>query len=156
MRIAVGSDERMHVTDVVIEELRKRGHEVVLFGPLVEGNNDYWPKVAQEVAEAVARGECDEGILFCWTGTGVSIAANKVPGIRAALCDDAETARGARLWNNANVLCMSLRRTSEVMAKEILDAWFSTSYQPNEVDDTCLAQVEALEQTYMKQEPTPA
>ena len=102
----------------------------------------------RQVAEAVASGEADEGILFCWTGTGVSLAANKVPGIRAALCDDAETARGARLWNKANVLCMSLRRTSEVVAEEILDKWFETEYQPNEEDDTCLAQVEELERTY--------
>lgn len=93
----------------------------------------------------MANGRADEGILFCWTGTGVSLAANKLPGIRAALCDDAETARGARLWNNANVLCLSIRRTSAVMAQEILDMWFKTSYQPNEVDDTCLRQVAELE-----------
>jgi ribose 5-phosphate isomerase B len=104
--------------------------------------------VARAVAEAVASGAADEGILFCWTGTGVSLAANKVPGIRAALCDDAETARGARLWNNANVLCLSLRRTSEVVAKEILDTWFNTSFEPNETDNACLAQVEELDAHY--------
>jgi ribose 5-phosphate isomerase B len=82
----------------------------------------------------------------------VSLAANKVPGIRAALCDEAETARGARLWNNANVLCLSLRRTSDVKAKEILDTWFNTAYAPNEVDDRCLRQVEALEATYRSKE----
>ena len=75
----------------------------------------------------------------------MSIAANKVRGIRAALCDDAETARGAKLWNNANVLCLSLRRTSEALLKEILEAWFATCYQPNETDDACLRMVEALE-----------
>lgn len=147
MKIAIGSDERTHLTDVVIENVRQRGHDVLLFGPLA-GAQAYWPAVAQEVAETVVSGAAEEGILFCWTGTGISLAANKVPGIRAALCDDAETARGARLWNQANVLCMSLRRTSEVMAKEILDKWFETAYQPNEVDDTCLAQVRAIEDKY--------
>jgi ribose 5-phosphate isomerase B len=82
----------------------------------------------------------------------VSLAANKVPGIRAALCADAQTARGARLWNKANVLCLSLRLTSQVVAGEILDSWFETSYQPNPEDDACLAQVEALEAEYMQPE----
>lgn len=147
MKLAVGSDERTHLTDVVVEALKERGHDVVLFGPLGEGEPQ-WPKVAQQVAEQVASGAADEGILFCWTGTGVSIAANKVPGIRAALCDDAETARGARLWNDANVLCLSIRRTSEVMAMEILEKWFGTVYQPNDTDDACMAQVAALEARY--------
>ena len=88
--------------------------------------------------------------FFCWTGTGISLAANKVPGIRAALCTDAETARGARLWNEANALCMSLRLTSEVVAKEILETWFETKYQPNEVDDTCIAQVKEIEGKYAR------
>ncbi len=144
MKLAVGSDERTHLTDAVIANLRDRGHELTLFGPLADEDR-YWPDVAQQVAEAVADGSAEEGILFCWTGTGVSIAANKVRGIRAALCDDAETARGARLWNNANVLCLSIRRTSNVVAEEILDSWFGTHYQPNEVDDACLAQIEGLE-----------
>ena len=86
--------------------------------------------------------------MFCWTGTGVSLAANKVPGIRAALCDDAEIARGARLWNNANILCISIRRISEVVTKEILDTWFSTEYKPNQEDDSCMAQVDAIEGHY--------
>ncbi|RMG97016.1 MAG: RpiB/LacA/LacB family sugar-phosphate isomerase [Chloroflexi bacterium] len=154
MKLAVGSDEKTHLTDVVIAELEKRGHEVTLFGPLAD-RQEYWPDVARQVAEQVISGQADEGILFCWTGTGVSIAANKVPGIRAALCDDAETARGARLWNKANILCLSLRRTSEVEAKEILDAWFGTAYQPNEVDDTCLAQVAEIEAIYGRSLPQP-
>jgi ribose 5-phosphate isomerase B len=148
MKIAIGSDERTHLTDVVVEEVKKQGHEVELFGPLV-GNADMWPEVARQVAEKVTSGQADEGILFCWTGTGVSLAANKVPGIRAALCDDAETARGARLWNDANILCLSIRRTPEVMAKEILDVWFKTQYEPNETDDTCLNQVASIEEKYM-------
>jgi ribose 5-phosphate isomerase B len=147
MKIAIGSDERTHLTDTVIEAVKERGHDVTLFGPLA-GQDEYWPAVAQETAETVTSGKADEAILFCWTGTGISLAANKVPGIRAALCGDAETAKGARLWNQANVLCMSLRATSEVVAKEILDAWFDTEYQPNEVDDTCLRQVQAIEDKY--------
>lgn len=150
MKIAVGSDERTYLTDKIVTDLRQRGHELTLHGPL-QDEPAYWPAVAREVAEAVVRGAADEGILFCWTGTGVSLAANKIPGIRAALCDDAETARGARLWNNANVLCLSLRRTSEIMAEEILNAWFQHQYEPNEVDDECLAQVTALEAQYRRE-----
>ncbi len=149
MKIAIGSDERTHLTDMVVENVRQRSYEVLLFGPLA-GEAAYWPAVAQQTAEAVTAGEADEAILFCWTGTGISLAANKVPGIRAALCDDAETARGARLWNDANVLCMSLRRTSEIIAKEILDKWFETAYQPNDVDDTCLTQVQAIEAKFLR------
>ncbi len=151
MKIAIGSDEKTHLTDHVVTLVKAGGHEVSLFGPLRDEAQD-WPNVAREVAEAVASGAADEGILFCWTGTGVSLAANKVPGIRAALCDEAETARGARLWNKANVLCLSLRRTSEVKAKEILEMWFSTVYMPNEVDDRCLRQIEALEAAYRSKE----
>jgi ribose 5-phosphate isomerase B len=147
MRLAIGSDERTHLTDHVLQWLKEAGHTVALFGPL-SGEKHAWPQVAQDVAETVVGGAADEGILFCWTGTGVSIAANKVPGIRAALCDDAETARGARLWNDANVLCLSLRRTSDIMVDEILDAWFATTYQSNPEDDACLVQVEALESKY--------
>lgn len=151
MKLAIGSDERTHLTDVVIEEVRKREHQVELFGPLA-GSDAYWPEVARMVSEQVSSGKADEAILFCWTGTGISLAANKVPGIRAALCADAETAKGARLWNRANVLCMSLRATSEVIAKEILEAWFGTEYQPNEVDDACLLQVREIERRYMIQD----
>jgi ribose 5-phosphate isomerase B len=153
MKIAIGSDERSHLTDAVVKEIKKRGHEVELIGPLAD-EKLYWPEVARRVAESVANHQADEGILFCWTGTGVSLAANKVPCIRAALCDDAETARGARLWNNANVLCMSLRRTPEVVAREILDSWFSTQYKPNPEDDTCIAQVEEIEATYSNKTDT--
>ena len=147
MKIAVGSDEKNYVTDVIVQELGERGHDVTLHGPLV-GVEAAWPIVARDVAEAVANGEAQAGILFCWTGTGVSIAANKVPGVRAALCEDPETARGARLWNDANVLCLSLRRTSETIAKEILQAWFNTAYKSNPEDDTCLAQVAEIEEKF--------
>ncbi|MBI4507315.1 MAG: RpiB/LacA/LacB family sugar-phosphate isomerase [Chloroflexi bacterium] len=145
MRVAVGSDERLEVTDAVVVDLQRRGHEVRLFGPLA-GGAEPWPDVARAVAEEVASGGCDEGVLFCWTGTGVSIAANKVPGIRAALCADAETARGARIWNHANVLAMSLRLTTPALAKEMLDAWFSTPPAPDEA--ACVAKVAEIERAY--------
>ncbi len=137
MRIAVGTDMDMHVARVVVEELRKMGHEVDEFGALVTQPAP-WPKVAIEVAEKVASGEYDQAVLFCWTGTGISLAANKVKGIRCALCHDAQTAAGARKWNDANILAMSLRATSEVIAKEILEAWFSNGPSQDEEDQACL------------------
>ena len=125
MRIVVGSDDRITLTSAVMAEVGSRGMELELFDALAPGDGPAWPQVAVAVAQEVAQGRCHQGILFCYTGTGVSIAANKVPGVRAALCADAETARGARLWNDANVLCMSLRLTYIDVAREILDAWFS-------------------------------
>lgn len=146
MKLAVGSDERTHLTDVIVEELKRLGHQVELVGALGQGD-PLWPEVAREVAERVASGRCQEGILLCWTGTGVTIAANKVPGIRAALCADAATAAGARQWNLANVLALSLRRTSEPVAKEILQAWFSTPIGSGE-DAKAVARVTAIERKY--------
>ncbi len=148
MKIAVGSDERTHLTDFVIDELKARGIEPELYGPLAEDNIG-WTEVAQRVAEKVKDGSCDQGILFCWTGTGVSIAANKVPGIRAALCGDAQTAQGARKWNDANVLAMSLRATSQTVAKEILEAWFSA--EPQEEEKPNIDKVKEIERKYSRQ-----
>jgi len=146
MRIAVGSDERTHLTDMVIEDLKKRGYELILFGPLVENDPDVdWPLTSSKVAQAVANGKADEGIVCCWTGTGASIAANKVPSIRAAWCHDAETARGARIWNHANVLELSLRATEEDIAKEILDAWFTTPYSEDEWNRQQMERIKQLE-----------
>ena len=144
MKISVGSDERNSVTDAVVDELQRRGHELTLHGPLKDVVG-HWPGVARAVAEDISSGQAHEGLLFCWTGTGVSMAANKVPGIRAALCLDAETARGARIWNDANLLCISLRSTSEAVAKEILETWFSTSYEPNSEDDNRLRELAEIE-----------
>ena len=138
--MAIGSDERTHVTDVVVAHLRGIGIDVELHGPLNDRPMD-WVDVGREVAERVASGACQQGVLFCWTGTGVSIAANKVPGIRAALCADAETAKGARRWNDANVLVMSLRATPEAVAKEICDAWLETS--TDEAERGTIAKVES-------------
>jgi len=149
MRIAVSSDERTRLTDVVIEELKKRGHEVKPFGPLCDEAQD-WPVVTRTAAEWVAQGQANEGIFFCWTGTGASIAANKVPGIRAALCHDAETARGARVWNHANVLVMSLRATSDAIATEILEAWFATPVSDDEWNLPQVRRIAELEAAYAR------
>jgi ribose 5-phosphate isomerase B len=149
MKLVVGSDEKTYLTERVCAELSKRGHTLELVGPLQDEPLN-WVQVAQQVAERVAAGRAEEGILFCWTGTGVSLAANKVPGIRAALCHDAETARGARLWNRANVLCMSLRATSEAVAQEILDAWFNTPLGTDPSDLLAVEQVEQIEAKYSK------
>jgi ribose 5-phosphate isomerase B len=134
MKIAFGADEKTHLTDALVDALRLRGHEVELFGPPA-GEPGSWADVARSVGERVAMNRADQGVLCCWTGTGVSIAANKVPGVRAALCADAETARGARLWNDANVLCLSLRATTESVGREILDAWLAAAPDGSETDN---------------------
>jgi ribose 5-phosphate isomerase B len=131
MRIALGSDERTPLTDAVTDELRARGHDVTLVGP-PGGEDKQWAQVGRELGELVASGSCETGVLFCWTGTGASIAANKVLGARAALCTDAPTAAGARRWNDANIVVMGLRLTSAELAHEVLDAWFSTDPDPAE------------------------
>ena len=133
MRAVLGSDERTPLTDAVEAELAERGVEVVLVGPPA-GEEIGWAEVGRRAGELVAAGEADCGVLFCWTGTGVSIAANKVRGVRAALCADAVTAAGARRWNDANVLVMSLRATSAAVAHEMLDAWFATEPDPAEAE----------------------
>jgi ribose 5-phosphate isomerase B len=124
MRIALCSDEVYAVQSLIEQGLLDRGHEVVRFGALSVGAETGWALSAEEAALAVAGGQCQEGIFSCWSGTGISIAANKVPGVRAALCTDPGTARAARRYNHANVLCLSNRLLSPDMAKEILEAWF--------------------------------
>ena len=127
MRIAFGTDERTPLTDLIKDELARRGHEIV-----VGLEDEPWPDVGRRVGEAVAQGEADRGVVCCWTGTGVSMAANKIPGVRAALCTDAETARGSRKWNDANVLAFGLRLTSPEVAKEMVDAFLSTDPEDDE------------------------
>src|SRR5215213_3996700 len=134
MRISVATDERTGVADAVVEELRKRGHDPLLHGALNADERDDWAWASEAAARDVAEGRADQAVVACWTGTGASIAANKVPGARAALCADAQTAEGARRWNDANVLALSLRATSEAELAEILDAWFSAQPSP-EPDD---------------------
>jgi ribose 5-phosphate isomerase B len=119
VRILVGADDEGAVAETVVDELRARGHDVEVL------DRGQWPDVAERVARGVAEGAADQGVLFCWTGTGTAMAANKVPGVRAALAWEPWIAEGARKWNDANVLVMSLKRTEPERAKEILDAWFS-------------------------------
>jgi ribose 5-phosphate isomerase B len=131
MRIALGSDERTSLTDELAEALRAAGHEVALFGPLAGGDEE-WVAASAATARAVADGRADRGVVCCWSGTGASIAANKVRGVRAALCGDAETARMARRYNHANVLALSLRATSPPMGREIVEAFLG---EPDGADD---------------------
>jgi ribose 5-phosphate isomerase B len=134
MRISVSADERVGIADAVVEELRRRGHDPIVHGALSDSERHDWAWASESAARDVADGRAEHGIVCCWTGTGASIAANKVAGIRAALCLDAQTAEGARRWNDANVLALSLRATSEAELSEILDAWFDaeTSADPDD------------------------
>ncbi len=147
MKIAVASDEKTHLTDFVVEYLKHHGHEISLYGPLADDDLP-WTLASEQLADAVANGEADEGVLFCYTGTGASMAANKVPGVRAALCSDAQTAKGARWWNDANVLVMSLRATSTEVAQEILDAWYSETVKEDE--KATIAHLQEIEARHAK------
>jgi ribose 5-phosphate isomerase B len=127
MRIAFGTDERTALTETVVASLRAAGHEVAVVADGID-----WPDAGRAVGEAVASGRADRGVVTCTTGTGVAIAANKVRGVRAALCTDAWTAAGARRWNDANVLAFGLRLTTEALATEMLDAFLSTDADGDE------------------------
>ncbi len=146
MRIAVSSDERTGVADAVLDALRRRGHEPVAHGALAEGERPDWAWASEAAARAVTRGEANQAVVCCWTGTGASIAANKVSGVRAALCSDAQTAEGARKWNDANVLALSLRTTSEATLEEILDAWFAAAPSADADDAANIAHLGEIEQ----------
>jgi len=146
MKISLGADGRLPVVEATLKYLEDQGHMITWYGPETreEGYVPY-AEVARKVAADVAGGSAEDGILFCYTGTGVSIAANKVPGIRAALVADAYTAKGARAWNHANVLCLSMRMTSEELAREIIDAWFENKYDPN-AEESITSSVDLLMQ----------
>ncbi len=141
MRIAVAADERVGVAEAVVDELRKRGHEPITHGALADDERDDWAWASEAAARDVAEGRAEQAVVCCWTGTGASMAANKVDGVRAALCLDAQTADGARKWNDANALALSLRATSRAELAEILDAWFGGE-PSGEADDA--ANVEHL------------
>jgi ribose 5-phosphate isomerase B len=134
MRIAVAADERAGIAERVVEELRRRGHEPLPHGALNDTERDDWAWASEAAARDVAEGRAEQAVVCCWTGTGASIAANKVEGVRAALCLDAQTAEGARKWNDANALALSLRATSEAELAEILDAWFAGEPSPEAED----------------------
>src|SRR5687768_9144579 len=144
MKIAVAADERTGIADALADELRKRGHEPVAHGALNDAERDDWAWASEAAARDVADGRAEQGIVCCWTGTGASIAANKVDGVRAALCGDAETARGARKWNDANVLALSLRTTSAPLLEEILDAWFASGASDDSDDVANIRHVDEI------------
>ncbi|MBW8737777.1 MAG: RpiB/LacA/LacB family sugar-phosphate isomerase [Streptomyces turgidiscabies] len=146
MRISVSSDMDEPVARALLGQLRDRGHDVVTYGALSPGADPQWAACSEAAAREVAAKTADQAVVCCWTGTGASIAANKVPGVRAALCTDAYTADGARRWNDANVLALSLRLTSEPLLKEILDAWFAAEPSEDTEDRENVARVGRLDQ----------
>ncbi|HEX2579555.1 MAG TPA: RpiB/LacA/LacB family sugar-phosphate isomerase [Rhabdochlamydiaceae bacterium] len=147
MKIVISSDEYFPLIDLLLEEVQKKGHEVHYVGPRAGEKSIDWPDVTLKAMEEIREGKADEGIVLCWTGTGCSIVANKVPGIRAALCSDAETAKGARIWNHANVLALSLRLTSAAVLKEILGTWFATPYSTDQWNLQQMEKLKTLETT---------
>jgi ribose 5-phosphate isomerase B len=145
MRISVAADERTGIAEAVVEELRRRGHEPIPHGALSDSDRDDWAWASEAAARDVAEGRAEQAVVCCWTGTGASIAANKVAGIRAALCLDAQTAEGARRWNDANALALSLRATSEAELGEILDAWFGGEPSGDDGDRANVAHLAEIE-----------
>jgi ribose 5-phosphate isomerase B len=145
MRIAIAADDLTGVAQAIPEELRRRGHDPVLHGALSEDERPDWAWASECAARDVADGRAEQAVVACWTGTGASIAANKVPGIRAALCGDAATAEGARRWNDANVLALSLRLTSLPELEEILDAWFASGPSEEPADRDNVAHLGEIE-----------
>src|SRR6476469_11230652 len=141
MRVAVAADERVGIAAAIVAELRSRGHDPIPHGALNDAERNDWAWASEAAARDVAEGRADQAIVCCWTGTGASIAANKVGGVRAALCADAETARGARRWNDANVLALSLRTTSAPLLPEILDGWFTSDPSDDPADQANITHV---------------
>ena len=151
MNISVSSDEHSPLVDFILEELKKRGHRADYFGPAENEEGRDWPDITHEAVRKIADKQADEAIIMCWTGTGATLIANKVPGIRAALCCDEQTARGARTWNHANVLALSLRTTSLPVAGEILDAWFKTPFSDDEWNLKQMKSIDKIEKLYSKE-----
>jgi ribose 5-phosphate isomerase B len=145
MKISVGSDLRQPVTDAVVQWLAGRDHDITLVGALADGDDREWVAVSDATVRPVADGVADTAVLFCWSGTGAAIAANKVQGVRAALCGDAETARLARKFNHANVLVMSLRATSPTVALETLEAYLDEPWGADAFDIRNVGEVSRLD-----------
>jgi ribose 5-phosphate isomerase B len=146
VRIAIAADELTGIAHELPEQLRRRGHQPIPHGAYVPGERDDWAWASEAAAREVLSGAAEQAIVACWTGTGASIAANKLPGIRAALCADATTAAGARQWNDANVLALSLRATSSAQLGEILDAWFATAASNDPGDSANITHLSEIEQ----------
>jgi ribose 5-phosphate isomerase B len=145
MLIAVAADELKGVASVLVATLERRGHRTLVHGALSETERNDWAWASEAAARDVAQGRAEQGVVCCWTGTGASIAANKVDGVRAALCLDGASAEGARRWNDANVLALSLRRTSEAELAEILDAWFAAEPSSEAGDRENVAHLSEME-----------
>ena len=145
MRISLAADELTGIARVLAAELERRGHRTLAHGALSDSERDDWAWASEAAARDVAEGRAQQAIVCCWTGTGASIAANKVEGVRAALCHDAATAAGARRWNDANVLALSLRATSEAELAEILDAWFDALASKESADRANVEHVAEIE-----------
>ena len=139
MRIAYAADDENDTTQAVLDFLSGQGHELVTVA-----TSDQWPEIGAAVGEAVVDGSADYGVVMCWTGTGTAMAANKVPGVRAALAWDPWIARGARLWNDANVLAMSLKRLAPDVAVEVAQA-FLDAPEPDADEADNIAQLAAIE-----------
>jgi ribose 5-phosphate isomerase B len=146
MRIAVSADELTGAAAALPDLLRARGHQALLHGAYAADERPDWAWASERAARDVVTGAADQAIVACWTGTGASIAANKVPGIRAALCADAATAAGARRWNDANVLALSLRATSEAELVEIVDAWLAGAPSEDAEDERNIAHLREIEE----------
>jgi ribose 5-phosphate isomerase B len=147
VRVAVAADELTGVASALPDELRRRGHDPIMHGVYAQHERDDWAWASEAAARDVHEGRAEQAIVACWTGTGASMAANKLPGVRAALCVDAQTASGAREWNDANVLALSLRLTSHAELSEILDAWFEGRASSDSSDRENVAHLDELEQT---------
>ncbi len=145
MLISIAADEPVGIARVLAAELERRGHQTIEHGAFDEGGRSDWAWASEAAARDVAEGRAGQGIVCCWTGTGASIAANKVDTVRAALCLDAASADGARRWNDANVLALSLRATSEAELSEILDAWFAAEPSAADEDRANVAHLSEIE-----------
>jgi ribose 5-phosphate isomerase B len=145
MLISVAADEQAGIAGVLVAQLERRGHDTLTHGALAKDERSDWAWAAEAAARDVAEGRAQQAVVCCWTGTGASIAANKVDSVRAALCLDAATAEGARRWNDANVLALSLRSTSEAELVEILDAWFAAERSDDGADRANIAHLGDIE-----------
>jgi ribose 5-phosphate isomerase B len=148
MRISIAADELTGIAPALARELQRRGHSTVAHGALSDGERTDWAWAAEAAARDVADGRAEQAIVCCWTGTGASIAANKVASVRAALCLDAASASGARRWNDANVLALSLRSTSAAELSEILDAWFAQEPSDDDEDRANIAHLAQIERAW--------
>ena len=145
MKIAIACDHgALALKNTVIAHLEKKGYEVVNFGTDTMDSCDY-PDFAGPAAKAVAAGECEKGIVLCTTGIGVSIAANKVKGIRCALLSDKMSARLTREHNDTNMMAMGAGVVGEMLALEIVDTWLGTEFSHNDRHQRRIDKVMALE-----------